>query len=190
MLHFNWIFCFLCIFSEATITTDEAVAWLKLNKNQVGYYRVNYPTQMWEALSTSLQKSPEMFSAGDRAHLLSDAFALADAGQLDYSIPLNLTKYLSHELEYVPWTVAISRLIAIRNLLYNTEKFYEFNQFARQLLANVYKNVTWTIGDNHLEKYGVFYSIIICVLHQFSFNICILLQLITFISAKSIVCLW
>lgn len=135
------------------MTTDGPVTWLKVNKDQVGYYRVNYPVEMWEGLSSSLMQSPGLFSAADRAHLISDAFALADAGQLNYSIALNLTKYLSKEMEYVPWSVAISRLINIRNRLYNTDKYYEFLVFARQLLANVYQKISWTVGDNHLEKY-------------------------------------
>lgn len=37
-----------------TITSPTNIDWLKLNKNQVGYYRVNYETDMWVQLSNLL----------------------------------------------------------------------------------------------------------------------------------------
>lgn len=54
----------------------------------------------------------------DRASLLNDAFNLADATQLPYNIAFDMTKYLSNELEYVPWYTVTNKMKTIRNLLY------------------------------------------------------------------------
>ena len=58
-----------------------------------------------------------MFSPEDRASLLDDAFALAGAGHISITIPLEMTKYLKAEKHYVPWRIAIGHLEAIRTLL-------------------------------------------------------------------------
>lgn len=118
----------------------------------MGYYRVNYPVEMWQALTKALFESRGDFSVADRAHLINDVFVLADAGQVDYSIALELSKYLEKELDYVPWNVAASRLRSISNLLYFTDMYRDFVDYARQLLKAAYESVTWNVGDDHLQK--------------------------------------
>ncbi|CAB4031270.1 glutamyl aminopeptidase-like, partial [Paramuricea clavata] len=51
--------------------------WLKLNPNQTGYYRVNYPIENWKNLAKTLQYDHQRLSPSDRAGLLDDVFALA-----------------------------------------------------------------------------------------------------------------
>lgn len=147
-----WINLFLLMSFLVSITTAATVEWIKFNKNQVGYYRVNYPTDMWQSFSTVLLESRGVFSVADRAHLINDVFILADAGQVDYSIALDLSQYLENELDYVPWSVAASHLSAIKNLLYFTDLYRDFVDHARQLLKGAYESVTWDVGDDHLQK--------------------------------------
>ncbi|XP_005182090.2 glutamyl aminopeptidase [Musca domestica] len=137
---------------EVTLTVPEDIEWIKLNKNQVGYYLVNYPTDVWQALIKTLIFRRGDFSNADRAHLISDAFALADAGQLDYNIALDLSKYLRKELDYVPWVVGASRLRNITNLLYATDMYSKFVKYARLILRNVCQTVTWDVCGDHLQN--------------------------------------
>lgn len=65
-------------------------------------------------------------SVVDRAHLLNDAFSLADAAQLPFSIALDLTKYLANEISFTPWDVVTSRLKKVKTLLYFTEDYSNF----------------------------------------------------------------
>jgi len=67
-----------------------------------------------------------MPSISDRAHLLNDAFSIAESTIISYDIPLNLTKYLANEDSYVPWAVASSKLSSINNLLYYTNIYSPF----------------------------------------------------------------
>lgn len=108
------------------IKVPSDAIWIKLNKDQIGYYRVNYDEEMWERLTNGLVKDLNIMSTVDRAHLLNDAFSLADATQLPFSVPLNLTKFLAKEQSFVPWRVASTRLQSIKNLLYYTELYPQF----------------------------------------------------------------
>ena len=44
-----------------------------------------------------------MLEPRDRAHLLNDAFSLAEAGLVSYRVPLDMTAYLAQETHLVPW---------------------------------------------------------------------------------------
>ena len=68
----------------------------------------------------------QRLSAADRTHLLEDAFSLADAEELDYVVPMNITLYLGKEKNFPPWSVAANKLKAVDRLLSSTptsEKF-------------------------------------------------------------------
>uniref|UniRef100_A0A034VK36 glutamyl aminopeptidase n=1 Tax=Bactrocera dorsalis TaxID=27457 RepID=A0A034VK36_BACDO len=138
--------------NEVKITLTNAVDWIKINKNQVGYYRVNYAPEQWQELTNALINARGQFSNADRAHLINDVFSLADAAQLEYSIALNLSLYLENELDYVPWSVASARLSDIRSLLYYTDSYRDFVVFGRKLLAQAYENVAWNVSDDHLDN--------------------------------------
>ncbi|XP_066487780.1 glutamyl aminopeptidase isoform X2 [Tiliqua scincoides] len=64
--------------SGITITPpSNPNAFLKINKDHVGFYRVNYETQYWADLANNMMESYENFSLADRAGFLEDAFSLA-----------------------------------------------------------------------------------------------------------------
>lgn len=93
-----------------------------------GYYRVNYDSRNWNLLSNYLM-DPKRFqeiASTNRAQLIDDALNLARAGYLDYRIALDVTKYLEHEDEYVPWKAAISALSFIDNMLIKREDYAMF----------------------------------------------------------------
>lgn len=117
---------FSFLLSAVAIAVPKDTKWIKFNKDQVGYYRVNYELNVWEALSAALSSKIDQFSIADRAHLLNDAFSLAEATQLPYEVPLNLTKYLAKEKYNVPWSVASSKLSSIRKLMSHTENYSKF----------------------------------------------------------------
>lgn len=118
------------------VAVSNETKWIKFNKDQVGYYRVNYELSEWKLLSEALSTESNNFSTADRAHLLNDAFSLAEATQLDYEIALNLTRYLANETENVPWSVAASKLSVIRKLMSHTENYPKFL-------------VSWNVNEPH-----------------------------------------
>lgn len=138
---------------DLTIPVDSSVEWIKFNKDQVGYYRVKYDDDMWQSLNVALEQNVETMSVLDRAHLLNDVFSLAEGGLVDYSVALEMTKYLKREKSFVPWDVAASKLKGIRSDLYYTQYQKEFRDYAQNLVDDAYKNVNQTIDPTaHLDK--------------------------------------
>ncbi|KAH8399404.1 hypothetical protein KR215_009738 [Drosophila sulfurigaster] len=138
--------------NEATITVPSTVTWIKFNKDQVGYYRVNYDEAQWASLTSALKSSRLTFSTADRAHLLNDANALAEAGQLAYAITLELSTYLESEEDYVPWSVGTAMLTSLRNRVYYTNQYKNFTVYGRKLLTPIVEKLTYTVGEDHLEN--------------------------------------
>lgn len=89
--------------------------WLIVNKQASFYYLVNYDETNWQLIASALQTEnfgniPPL----TRAKLLFDAFTLALAGQLKFSVALQLIKYIGQERDY----------IALNSFLHGFELFY------------------------------------------------------------------
>ncbi|XP_017084588.2 glutamyl aminopeptidase isoform X2 [Drosophila eugracilis] len=138
--------------NEATFELAGTASWFKINTDQVGYYRVNYAAEQWAELTTALKNDRTTFSTADRAHLLNDANTLAAAGQLSYSVALELSTYLESEKDYVPWSVGTSSLATLRNRVYYTDLYSNFTTYALKLLTPIVESVTFTVGTDHLEN--------------------------------------
>lgn len=66
-------------------------------------------------------------SSSDRTHIIEETFSIAEAGQLSYEIPLELTKKLADERDYTPWSVAYTKLSSILNYLSGSNSGQEEN---------------------------------------------------------------
>ena len=64
----------------------------------------------------------------DRAHLINDAFSLAESGHVDYSVPLTMTRYLSLESDLVPWRAAYRALTRVESRIRDTEVYPLFRK--------------------------------------------------------------
>ena len=64
----------------------------------------------------------------DRAHLLNDAFSLAESGHVDYSVPLSMTRYLRLESDLVPWRTAYRALTRVESRIRDTEVYPSFRK--------------------------------------------------------------
>lgn len=100
------------------IGSVEPNFWVIFNVKQVGYYRVNYDKNNWKMLIHYLKfKNFEKINVINRAALLDDAFNLARAGYVDYSIPFDLARYLTRETEYEPWVAAVNNFNFLNHIL-------------------------------------------------------------------------
>ncbi|CAG9805230.1 unnamed protein product [Chironomus riparius] len=82
--------------------------WFIFNKQQVGYYRVNYDLNNWNALITALNSEDfKKIHIANRVQLIDDAFRLATAGYIDMEVPYEILMYLKKETDYFAWDTAI-----------------------------------------------------------------------------------
>lgn len=63
----------------------------------------------------------DALSNSDKVHLLEESFAIAESGDLSYAIPLDLTKNLINETDYVLWSVGSSQLQGIAKYLQTSQ---------------------------------------------------------------------
>lgn len=89
--------------------------WIIFNKEQFGFYRVNYDERNWELIARGLQSNATSIHQINRMQLLDDALNLVKDDLLDVSVLLNLLPYLRNETCYDVWYDAY---IVLKNWYY------------------------------------------------------------------------
>jgi len=137
-------------FVSIDYTSASAESWIKVDANETGFYRVNYPSHLWDALDRAFQRQDARLGDPDRMGLLDDAFALAGAGLLPLTQALNMTRGLASETSPWVWTVGINHLVTLDYLLRTQSDYSLFNKYVAKLLAVSYQTVGWntTTGEH------------------------------------------
>ncbi|XP_022795785.1 glutamyl aminopeptidase-like [Stylophora pistillata] len=139
--------------TSADISWDGS-GWIKGNVGQTGFYRVNYEQAQWDALTTQMDDDYRKFDVRDRAGLMDDAFNLARGGYIKYTTPLNLTKYLADEDEYVPWRAAKYNLGFISSIVPKSSSAYKYlEKYLHHQVLKQYQKLGFSDTGDHLEKY-------------------------------------
>jgi len=77
-------------------------------------------------LTVIIKSISQALDIPDRAHLLDDVFSLAEAGLVSYTLAMDMTKYLTSETEYVPWSVASTKFNRLCTLLASSPSYGKF----------------------------------------------------------------
>lgn len=118
---------------EATIAPTEERTWtgenwVLFNKQQTGYYVVNYDKENWLALAKGLktEKAGNIPSLS-RAQLIADAHELTQYHGLDYEILLSILEYLpEQEDDYFPWRMAFLAFTYLETRLTGSNSYLSF----------------------------------------------------------------
>ncbi|XP_039194273.1 glutamyl aminopeptidase isoform X1 [Crotalus tigris] len=139
-----------------TITRPSGLppdSFLKVNKDHVGFYRVNYEPQVWRTLANIMMKDHQNFNLADRAGFIDDAFALARAGLLTYADALNLTRYLQNETEYIPWQRAVVAVSYIGQMVEDDKALYpKFQRYFGSLVKPIASELKWENDEDHIKS--------------------------------------
>ena len=84
----------------------------------------------------------------NRAQIIKDSLSLARAGLLGYKIALGSTKYLNKELEYIPWSPALTELTYLDKMLQNTDGALAYNEYIFKQLGSTFDRLGLTPKDN------------------------------------------
>jgi aminopeptidase N len=121
--------------SLQNIPADRA---LKLNVNGAGNYRVEYDEPSWKLLLEALPK----LGVEDRVNLLSDAWALVQAGRAPVSLYFGLVEKLPPSIELAEHEQIINVLDFINRLVGSPER-EKFQRYARSLLHPTFETLGW-----------------------------------------------
>ncbi|NXU80196.1 AMPE aminopeptidase, partial [Oreotrochilus melanogaster] len=139
---------------SAGITIESPLdSFASINPDHIGFYRVNYDSQNWARLTRLLDSNHRNFTVADRAGILDDAFSLARAGLMSYSVLLNLTKYLRNEADYLPWDRVISSVSYLADMLEDDTNLYpRFQEYFLYLVKPIVDKLQWNDTGSHLER--------------------------------------
>ncbi|XP_050667552.1 aminopeptidase N-like [Leptidea sinapis] len=102
------------------LSTEEGEEdWIIFNIQGQGYYRVNYPTEMWEVFAQVLA-DPERRAAIhplNRATLIDDALNLARGGHIGYEVAMPIVLGMELETEYVVWKAFVRNMEFLKRFL-------------------------------------------------------------------------
>ncbi|PNF37826.1 Aminopeptidase N [Cryptotermes secundus] len=122
--------------------------WIIFNNQETGYYRVNYDSESWRLISDGLHANHDSIHPVNRAQLLDDALNLARAGKLDYSTALQVTVYLHHDHDYIPWTAALNAFSFLDRRLTNDQGHTDFKDYVLSQLQHVYETLGFQEQDS------------------------------------------
>src|SRR5205809_1282210 len=118
------------------IPADRAI---KVNVNGAGNYRVEYDTPSWNLLLDNLPK----LSVEDRVNLLSDAWALMQAGRAPISFYFGLVEKLPASTDIAEREQIVNVLDFINGLLVGNPEREKFQRYARSLLRSTFETLSW-----------------------------------------------
>src|SRR6516164_2460526 len=122
--------------SLENIPADRA---LKLNVNGAGNYRVEYDASSWQLLLKALPK----LGVEDRVNLMSDAWALVQAGRAPISLYFGLIEKLPASTDLAEREQIIDVVEFINRLLIGSAAREGFQQYARSLLRPTFAALGW-----------------------------------------------
>ncbi|XP_063887388.1 aminopeptidase N-like [Scylla paramamosain] len=142
--------------SKITIRSlPDSSQWVIFNVQETGYYRVNYDENNWKQLIKQLKADHTKIHVNNRAQLIDDALNLAQAGQLSYSLPMELIAYLKSETSYTPWATALNNLAYIDKVFSRTGTYGSLKNFLLHLLEPQYESIGFrdSLTDPHLVQH-------------------------------------
>jgi len=112
---------------------------LKVNLNGAGNYRVEYDVPSWQLL---LQALPNL-GVEDRVNLMSDAWALVQAGRAPASLYFGLIEKWPPSTDLAEREQIINVLDFVNGLLVGSSERERFQRYARSLLRPTFEALGW-----------------------------------------------
>jgi puromycin-sensitive aminopeptidase len=124
--------------------------WLKLNANQSGVYRVNYPLSMWEKLRKPVRNGE--LSSTDRLGLSMDSFALCRAGMMPTTCALDMMASFENEKEYTCWVDLISNFETLHSVFGKTDSSRQLmDKFFCYIMRHIAQQLGWRSASEDEE---------------------------------------
>ena len=139
---------------SATVPLPNAAAnsaWMKVNVDQTGFYRVNYGDADWQRLVPAI--ADRTLPPADRLGVQSDAYALSRAGLVSITRFLTLADAYENEKDASVWSNLAANLREIEGIIAHEPCLEAFQARARRLFAAAAHRSGWEprAGEGHLD---------------------------------------
>ncbi|KAF5286144.1 hypothetical protein FQR65_LT12899 [Abscondita terminalis] len=128
--------------------------WLIANKQETGYYRVNYDESNWKLITQALQSNHLDIHFLNRAQLIDDSLNLAKTGDLDNNIAQNLVEYIENERDPIPWKSYYLNSVRTEIFFYYSSEYKNFQEYNYNITKAAYNAVGFDekLNETYLEK--------------------------------------
>ncbi|GME27862.1 glutamyl aminopeptidase [Neofusicoccum parvum] len=135
---------------------DES--FYKLNADQTGFYRTNYPP----ARLLKLAENKDKLSIEDKIGLVGDAAALAQSGDATTAAFLALLEGFQSEYEYIVWQQILLTLGNVRSIFSENEEISKgLRLLTRKLVTPATDKIGWEFAENEDFLKGQLRSLLI-----------------------------
>lgn len=139
------------LFSKKTLFIPKPKGWVKFNRGETSFIRVQYPSSLLKLLKKPISK--KVLSPEDRYGLIRDAFMLAQSGHSSTADALRLTQAFEKEDDYIVWAEIASNLRSIDNLIFKENFYEEYRSFCRKVFKPIVEKLGWSKrkGEFHFQ---------------------------------------
>ncbi|GMS80425.1 hypothetical protein PENTCL1PPCAC_2600, partial [Pristionchus entomophagus] len=153
---------------EVTRLPVKNTQTLLVNTDAYGFYRVDYGEE-WKEVIEILNYNHKSIPDIGRARILSDAFALASAGDIEYETLFTLCEYLDKEESSLAWRASLSGFDQILGMYRDRPEGERAREFIKGRVSKIYATIDWSrVGSTKNEDFD--YSQFISLLIAFSRN--------------------
>ncbi len=129
------------LFSKKSLFVPKPKGWVKLNRGETSFVRIQYPSSLLKLLEEPISK--KKLSPEDRFGLIRDAFMLAQSGHSSTVDALQLAAAYENEDNFIVWAQIASDLKTLDNLLF-IEPFYDkYKAFCRSIFKSIATKIGW-----------------------------------------------
>ncbi|KAF4105637.1 glutamyl aminopeptidase [Onychostoma macrolepis] len=126
---------------------------IKVNKDHMGFYRVNHHDHVWSAIAEQLSVNHQVYDATDRSSYIDDVFAFGRADIVDYGHAFNLTRYLANETEYIVWDRVSTSISYVRDMLADDKELYpKFQKLFYDHVQKISKELGWSDEGTQTQR--------------------------------------
>ena len=135
--------------ADLTVALPAAPDWVVVNAGGHGFYRVQYAAPLLRKMTSSLKKLAPI----ERFNLVSDAFALAQAGLMPSPDYLDLTARFGEETDRNVWTALIGSWGYVNRVIADTPRS-DLEALVRQRVEGPVERLGWEAqpGEDELER--------------------------------------
>ncbi|XP_049870020.1 membrane alanyl aminopeptidase-like [Pectinophora gossypiella] len=123
--------------------------WVIFNKQQTGFYRVNYDPYTWNLIAIALSGSDRtLIHEYNRAQIVNDVFQFARSGLMTYTRAFSILSFLKSETSYAPWVAAVTGFNWLRNRFVGTNLEAPLNTMIADWATEVMNTIGYTEDDD------------------------------------------
>uniref|UniRef100_A0A1I7XM60 Peptidase_M1 domain-containing protein n=1 Tax=Heterorhabditis bacteriophora TaxID=37862 RepID=A0A1I7XM60_HETBA len=131
-----------------------------INSGMRSFFRQNYDEEGWKRIGQQFQEDHEVYNVRTRMAIISDAYAMALIGELNYGTLLDLVRYIEKEKEYLPWTAMIDGFNVILSYLGTEPESLSIKDYMKTILKQKYNNNSLQYITDHFLDNNTFYDVV------------------------------